>query len=181
LENTSPEDYHPNIVARGSNGFKDFPRENTIRTYEKLESSSLQPQSTSNIGNNQDSLDAAKKQFLRTGVEHWKSNYKHQVNVPRIPLRMLLMDLKTNMAFNYRKTSRKMRHIEVVQRIIKMVLQICIGLLNQLGQRTILLISTERRLELQTTNSTMGRKSVTHQSLILWTSHRLANRESTIR
>jgi len=26
-------------------------------------------------------LDAAKSQFLKSGVEHWKSNYKHQVDV----------------------------------------------------------------------------------------------------
>lgn len=79
LENTTPEDYHPNIVERGSNGFKDYPKENTIKTYEKLESATIQQQKDAA---NADSLDAAKSQFLKSGVEHWKSNYKHQVDVP---------------------------------------------------------------------------------------------------
>jgi hypothetical protein len=49
-----------------------------------LESLSLNPQHASNTAANPDSLDTAKNKFLRTGVEHWKSNYKHQVNVHSI-------------------------------------------------------------------------------------------------
>lgn len=78
LENTFPEHYHPNIVERGSNGFRDYPKENTIKTYEKLESGTIQQQK---VAANTDSLDAAKNQFLKSGTEHWKSNYKHQQDV----------------------------------------------------------------------------------------------------
>ena len=65
-------------MERGSNGFKDYPKGNTIKTYEKLESATIQQQKDAC---NADSLDVAKNQFLKTGVEHWKSNYKHQVDV----------------------------------------------------------------------------------------------------
>lgn len=78
-----PEHYHPNIVKKGSNGFKDYPQANTIKTYEMLESSTIKQQEDAKNDQNQapDSIDAAKKTFLRSGVEHWKTNYQHQVDV----------------------------------------------------------------------------------------------------
>ena len=79
LQNTVPADYEVDLVKKGSTGFDKFSNSNTIPTHQKLESSVINNKSKGGI----------QSQLLKTGVEHWRTNYQKDNDVRNALFRML--------------------------------------------------------------------------------------------
>lgn len=65
LENTQPQDYHPDIVQKGVHSTLNFSGTSKSKAYDQIEAEKT-GQEEYRQGHN----------LLKTGTEHWKSNYQ---------------------------------------------------------------------------------------------------------
>ena len=71
LENTYPNNYHPDHVPKGGARTLEFPQAGSIKAYDREEAQRYGTKEVSNDG------DTRKCKLLQTGVEHWKTNYQN--------------------------------------------------------------------------------------------------------
>lgn len=71
VENTEPKDYHPEHVQKGSSSTLNFAGNSLVKPYDQVEAEKDGQPSYRNGFN-----------LLKTGTEHWKSNYQGSVCQP---------------------------------------------------------------------------------------------------